>query len=90
MEIIILGHIKTNENDFVKAILQQLGHKAEIVSISADEFIDEQSFRISGEPVVVMPVNYDQIIFPETIIVEPIPITHGPIKKRGKGKIKKR
>ena len=89
MKIMLLGHIKTDENCFVKAILQQLDQKAEIISISADEFIDKQTVTINRERVVMMPSNFDQLILPELFIVEPVPITYGPIKKRGKGKIKK-
>jgi len=89
MKFMLLGEIETNERNLVKAALQNLGEKVEIVSIGPDEFLDNQTLIFGAKPVVMIPINCDQFILPETVVLEPIPITYGPIKKRGKGKIKK-
>lgn len=91
MKIMLVGSFYTTEHNFMKAVLSELGENAQIVSMETDEFLDNQTVTVNGEPVVMTPVEVDQLIFTESVAIEPkkIPITYGPIKKRGKGKIQR-
>jgi len=87
MKIILLGEIETNERNLFKAALEACYENPDIAFVSMDEL----EITIGREQAVMIPSEFDQLVFSNPVMIEPkcIPITYGPIKKRGKGKIQK-